>query len=57
MTTHHEELLEQAAGVNDITSSLTSVKRGLNDLDASLDKYIFSLYVISFIHVNCLDFA
>ncbi|KIM91987.1 hypothetical protein PILCRDRAFT_809983 [Piloderma croceum F 1598] len=38
VTTHHEELLEQAAGVNDLTGSLTSVRHGLNDLDTSLDK-------------------
>ena len=36
--THHEELLEQAAGVDDLADSLTSVRHGLNDLDASLDK-------------------
>lgn len=34
--------------MNDITSSLTSVRRGLNDLDTSLDKCVFFLYVISF---------
>jgi len=38
VTTHHEELLEQAAGVNDLAGSLTSVRHGLNDLDTSLDK-------------------
>lgn len=32
--------------MNDITNSLTSVRRGLNDLDTSLDKCAFSVHVI-----------
>jgi hypothetical protein len=45
VTTHHEELLEQAAGVNDLASSLTSVRHGLNDLDTSLDKLRIKIHI------------
>ncbi|KAG1731465.1 Golgi transport complex subunit 5-domain-containing protein [Suillus paluster] len=38
VTTHHEELLQRAAGVNNLSGSLTSVRRGLDDVDASLEK-------------------
>ncbi|KAG1865830.1 Golgi transport complex subunit 5-domain-containing protein [Suillus subalutaceus] len=38
VTAHHEELLQRAAGVNNLSGSLTSVRRGLNDVDASLEK-------------------
>jgi hypothetical protein len=47
VTTHHEELLTQAAGVNNLESSLGSVKRGLMELDSSLDKWFL-------ISVDCL---
>ncbi|RDB25440.1 Conserved oligomeric Golgi complex subunit 5 [Hypsizygus marmoreus] len=35
---HHEDLLSQAASANDLSGSLTSVRGGLNDLEASLEK-------------------
>jgi len=35
---HHEELLVQAAGVQDLEGSLGSVRQGLSELDSSLDK-------------------
>ncbi|OAX39111.1 hypothetical protein K503DRAFT_690302 [Rhizopogon vinicolor AM-OR11-026] len=38
VTTHHEDLLQRAASVNNLSGSLTSVRRGLDDVDASLDK-------------------
>lgn len=38
VTTHHEELLVQAASVNDLETSLKSVNGGLNELDGTLDK-------------------
>ncbi|KAI0633283.1 Golgi transport complex subunit 5-domain-containing protein [Trametes polyzona] len=38
VTTHHEDLLIQAAGVSDLQGSLGSVRTGLNELDSSLDK-------------------
>lgn len=38
VTTHHEELLVQAAGVTDVEGSLKSVRGGLNELDGTLDK-------------------
>ncbi|TBU41671.1 Golgi transport complex subunit 5-domain-containing protein [Dichomitus squalens] len=38
VTTHHESLLVQAAGVSGLESSLGSVRTGLNELDSSLEK-------------------
>ncbi|KAJ7078893.1 Golgi transport complex subunit 5-domain-containing protein [Mycena belliarum] len=38
VTTHHEDLLSQAASANSLSGSLTSVRSGLADLDSSLDK-------------------
>ncbi|CAL1706796.1 unnamed protein product [Somion occarium] len=38
VTTHHEELLVQAAGVTELEGSLGAVRGGLNDLDGTLDK-------------------
>ncbi|TFY76638.1 hypothetical protein EWM64_g7374 [Hericium alpestre] len=38
VTTHHESLLVQAAGVTDIQGSLDTVRGGLDDLDSSLDR-------------------
>ncbi|EGN99797.1 hypothetical protein SERLA73DRAFT_106606 [Serpula lacrymans var. lacrymans S7.3] len=38
VTNHHEQLLEQATSVNDLSGSLTSVRRGLSELDTSLEK-------------------
>ncbi|ETW80568.1 hypothetical protein HETIRDRAFT_476235 [Heterobasidion irregulare TC 32-1] len=38
VTTHHEGLLVQAAGVGDLEHSLGSVRSGLDDLDTSLAK-------------------
>ncbi|PCH43557.1 hypothetical protein WOLCODRAFT_164540 [Wolfiporia cocos MD-104 SS10] len=38
VTAHHEELLTQAAGVTGLEKSLSSVRSGLSELDASLDK-------------------
>ncbi|KAG1810818.1 Golgi transport complex subunit 5-domain-containing protein [Suillus variegatus] len=38
VTTHHEELLHRAVEINNLSGSLTSVRRGLDDVDASLEK-------------------
>ncbi|KZT08446.1 uncharacterized protein LAESUDRAFT_735990 [Laetiporus sulphureus 93-53] len=38
VTTHHEELLVQAAGVTELETSLSSVRDGLNELDSSYEK-------------------
>ncbi|TFK54291.1 hypothetical protein OE88DRAFT_1654898 [Heliocybe sulcata] len=38
VTTHHEDLLVQAAGVTQLESSLTSVRGGLGELESSLEK-------------------
>lgn len=38
VTTHHEELLVQAAGVSELDNSLTSVLGGLGELETSLEK-------------------
>lgn len=38
VTAHHEELLQRAAGVNNLSGSLTSVRRGLDDINSSLEK-------------------
>ncbi|KAH9941012.1 Golgi transport complex subunit 5-domain-containing protein [Amylocystis lapponica] len=38
VTTHHEDLLVQAAGVTQLEGSLSSVRGGLGELDSSLDK-------------------
>ncbi|KAI0365669.1 hypothetical protein BV20DRAFT_1099473, partial [Pilatotrama ljubarskyi] len=38
VTTHHEDLLVQAAGVSDLQGSLGSVRTGLNELDSSFEK-------------------
>ncbi|TFY53434.1 hypothetical protein EVG20_g10116 [Dentipellis fragilis] len=38
VTTHHEGLLVQAAGVTEIQGSLTTVRGGLDNLDSSLDR-------------------
>lgn len=37
---HHEELLVQAAGVTQLEGSLGSVRGGLHDLDATLEKSV-----------------
>jgi hypothetical protein len=38
VTAHHEDLLEQAAGVGEFSGSLQTVREGLDALDASLEK-------------------
>ncbi|KAF5370568.1 hypothetical protein D9758_002084 [Tetrapyrgos nigripes] len=38
VTTHHEDLLSQAASASHLSGSLTSVRSRLNDLDSSVDK-------------------
>ncbi|KAJ3847965.1 Golgi transport complex subunit 5-domain-containing protein [Lentinula lateritia] len=38
VTTHHEDLLSQAANVNQLSGSLTSVKSDLTDLDSLVEK-------------------
>ncbi|KAH9832285.1 Golgi transport complex subunit 5-domain-containing protein [Rhodofomes roseus] len=38
VTTHHEDLLVQAAGVTELEGSLTSVRNGLDELDTSFEK-------------------
>ncbi|TCD65087.1 hypothetical protein EIP91_003096 [Steccherinum ochraceum] len=58
VTTHHEELLVQAAGVTELEGSLTSVRGGLNELDGTLDKLrlkIHAPYQSLQKHVNKLE--
>ncbi|KAI0250167.1 Golgi transport complex subunit 5-domain-containing protein [Lactifluus subvellereus] len=38
VTAHHEDLLEQAAGVGELSGSLQGVREGLDALDVSLEK-------------------
>ncbi|KAJ6558556.1 Golgi transport complex subunit 5-domain-containing protein [Mycena vulgaris] len=38
VSSHHEDLLSQAASANSLAGSLTSVRSGLADLDSSLEK-------------------
>lgn len=38
VTAHHEDLLEQAAGVGELSGSLQTVRDGLDTLDSSLEK-------------------
>lgn len=38
VTAHHEDLLEQAAGVGELSGSLQTVREGLDALDSSLEK-------------------
>ena len=38
VTAHHEDLLEQAAGVGELSGSLQTVREGLDELDSSLEK-------------------
>ena len=38
VTSHHEQLLAQAASANDLSGSLTSVRAGLTDLNTSVEK-------------------
>jgi hypothetical protein len=40
VTSHHEELLVQAAGVSELQGSLKDVRSGLNELESSLEKYV-----------------
>ncbi|KZT08476.1 uncharacterized protein LAESUDRAFT_757710 [Laetiporus sulphureus 93-53] len=44
VTTHHEELLVQAAGVTELEASLSSVQNGLDELDSSLRTKIRLLF-------------
>ncbi|KAI0743887.1 Golgi transport complex subunit 5-domain-containing protein [Daedaleopsis nitida] len=58
VTTHHENLLVQAAGVSDLEGSLGSVRTGLNELDSSLEKLRVKIrvpYQSLQQHVNKLD--
>ncbi|KIY53032.1 hypothetical protein FISHEDRAFT_63466 [Fistulina hepatica ATCC 64428] len=38
VSSHHEDLLSQAAGAHELSGSLTSVRAGLDELDSSLEK-------------------
>ena len=38
VTAHHEDLLEQAAGVGELSGSLLNVREGLDALDSSLEQ-------------------
>ncbi|KAH7888451.1 Golgi transport complex subunit 5-domain-containing protein [Phlebopus sp. FC_14] len=38
VTTHHEDLLQHASNVSQLSGSLTSVRRGLDDVESSIDK-------------------
>ena len=40
---HHEDLLEQAAGVEELSGSLQVVRGGLDALDISLEKCVFNV--------------
>lgn len=42
VSTHHEDLLSQAASAHDLSGSLSSVRAGLTDLDTSLEKCVSS---------------
>ena len=42
---HHEDLLTQASNANSLSGILSSVRSGLNDLDASVDKYASRIVV------------
>ena len=42
---HHEDLLTQASNANSLSGTLSSVRSGLNDLDASVDKYALRIVV------------
>jgi len=42
VTTHHEDLLQQATNANKLGGSLISIRQGLKDLDLSADKFGFS---------------
>jgi len=42
VTAHHEDLLEQAAGVGEFSGSLLAVREGLDALDVSVEKYVFT---------------
>lgn len=44
--THHEDLLTQASNANSLSGTLSSVRSGLNDLDASVDKYALRIVVL-----------
>ena len=39
VTEHHHALLAQAAGIGDLEGSISSVRNGLQDVTASLEKY------------------
>ena len=41
VTAHHEDLLEQAAGVGEFSGSLQAVREGLDSLDVSVEKCVF----------------
>ena len=42
VTAHHEDLLEQAAGVGEFSGSLQAVREGLDALDVSLEKCVYT---------------
>lgn len=42
VTTHHEDLLSQAANAKQLSGSLTSVKSDLTDLDTSVEKCVYA---------------
>jgi hypothetical protein len=44
---HHEDLLEQAAGVEELSGSLHVVREGLDALDISLEKCVSSVLNVS----------
>ena len=46
VTVHHEDLLRQASNANSLSGTLSSVRSGLNDLDASVDKYALRTVVL-----------
>ena len=44
VTAHHEDLLEQAAGVGELSGSLQTVREGIDALDSSLEKCALTTY-------------
>ena len=54
VTAHHEDLLEQAAGVGELSGSLQTVREGLDALDSSLEKCAF---ITRHCRRDCTDFT
>jgi hypothetical protein len=55
VTAHHEDLLTQASNANALSGTLSSVRSGLDDLDASVEKYVLRALVLLH-HSSLLEF-